>query len=59
MTPFDASNREQRNVMTPDGRGWLSTQDPDTGKYGVLLDVEKGLRPLKHYQVNDLQEIEK
>ena len=58
MTAFDPTNREQRNVMTPDGRGWLSTQDPDTGKYGVLLEVEKGLRPLKYYHEDELQEVE-
>jgi hypothetical protein len=59
MTPFDPTNREQRPVMTPDGRGWLSTYDPDSKKYGVLLDVEKGLRPLKYYRIDELQEVEK
>ena len=59
MIPFDPTNRDQRPVLTPDGRGWLSTQDPDTRKYGVLLEVEKGLRPLKYYQMSEIQEVEK
>ena len=57
--PFDPINREQRPVITPDGRGWLSTYDPDTKKHGVLLDVKKGLRPLKYYRIDELQEVEK
>lgn len=58
--PFDPTNREQRPVMTPDGHGWLSTFDPDNPqRFGVLLDVKKGLRPLKYYRIDELQEMEK